>query len=395
MEWVLKNCGDQGKADAAAANLPLLRQIKINNATSLDPLPFESVKCGSWEVGSPERAGNWTAVGFYFARSILKETGVPIGLVNSSWGGTPIQAWMPADAFASNPDFVKERETIENRAEIIKQNAAVEADYKARQAATNTWLRPPVYPWGHHSPTALYNAMIYGLEQMPIRGFIWYQGENNATDKFYDARMVAMVASWRKKWNAPLPFYFVQLAAHMDESDDPNNIGWEWAKQRERQTKAWKAIPNSGMALAIDIGEGKDVHPKNKLDVGERLARWALRDCYGKKITVSGPMMKSIKYDKDTATVQFEYAENGLMVGKKDSPAPVVEDKNAPLLGFAVKGEKSGKWAWAQASIKGNTVLLKHPQQEKVIGVRYAYQSNPKVNFYNRDGLPGVPFTTD
>lgn len=403
MEMVLGNCTPYAPEDIRNATLPLIRRIKFPHETAVDPVPYMEMKVsGPWAEAKPETVAPWTAVGFYFARNINKNTQIPIGILDCNWGGTKIEPWTPGDAFENYPVLSNDVKVVKNRFELVKKNEDAEKAFQTKLAAATPEerkkMRKPGMPWGHTSPTALYNAMVDGFTPMPIKGSLWYQGCSNSGDPLYDKHMEALVSGWRKKWGYEFPFYFVQLANFQAASDDPANVGW--GKVRQLQLNAFHTIPKSGMAVIIDIGEEKDIHPKNKFDVGERLARWAMHDLYGAKDTVvSGPLYKAMTISGNKAVISFSNVTSankrlGLMVGKKEGIAPTIDVKDGKLDGFAVQ-DKDGKWSWAQAVIDGNTVVVTHVENKEPVNVRYAYQSNPKANLYNKEGLPASPFTTE
>ena len=402
MEWTMGRCGVLSEEDIKGATLPLIRRIKFNREVASDPVHYKYMKVdGPWTEAKPNTISNWTAVGFYFARNIHKNTSIPIGILDCNWGGTKIEPWTPAEAFENFPALSNDVKTVKSRFELLKKNADAEKAWQAKLAAAKPEerkkMRKPGMPWGNGSPTAIYNAMVDGMTPMAIKGTIWYQGCSNSGDPLYDKHMEALVSGWRKKWGYEFPFYFVQLANFQDASDDPANVGW--GKVRNLQLNAFHAIPSCGMAVIIDIGEAKDIHPKNKFDVGERLARWAMRDLYGAKdIVVSGPIYKSMTISGKKAVIAFDYvaadSKRSLMVGKKEGKAPAAEVKGGKLEGFAVQ-DKEGNWSWANAVIEGTTVVVTHPTGKEPVNVRYAFQSNPKANLYNKEGLPASPFTTE
>lgn len=203
-----------------------------------------------------------------------------------------------------------------------------------------------------------------------------------------------MLADWRKWFGDPnLPFYFVQLAGWQKPSDQPAG-GDGWAHVRDAQRKCL-TIPHTGMAVATDVGDADDIHPKNKADVGDRLARWALANEYGKTVVPSGPLFRALKIDGNKAVVEFDHVGAGLMVGRKDGRKPADERKDGKLARFAIAG-KDKKWVWAEAKIVGDTVVCTHPEVQNPVAVRYAFTMNPVgANLYNRDGLPSSPFRTD
>jgi len=245
----------------------------------------------------------------------------------------------------------------------------------------------------------MYNAMIHPIVRTPIKGALWYQGEGNGGEgETYYHKMRALIGGWRNQWKqGDFPFYFVQLANFTGASQDPAG-GDGWAKLREAQTKSL-TIPNTGMAVIIDtvpLAEKDDIHPKNKFDVGMRLARWALNRDYGQKqLEVSGPLFKALKIQGGKACLAFDHIGTGLMVGKKEGRNPTLEDKGGKLARFAIAGEDK-KWVWAEAVIDGKTVVVSSAAVPQPVAVRYAFTMNPEgCNLYNKDGLPASPFRTD
>lgn len=372
MEWNLAGCN--APEDIKAADMPLLRRIKFQHVALLKP----SMKVpGSWETCTPQSAAGFTAVGYYFAKRIQKETGVPIGLLDDNWGGCRIEPWIPAEGFALEPTL-----------------APVLEELKKRDAASAGL--PDDAPGDGGAPSTMYNGMLHCVVPFAIKGALWYQGESNGGEgDEYLAKMRALVGGWRKIWNqGDFPFYHVQLANFEKPNDDPAG-GNGWARCRMAQLQSL-TIPRTGMAVTIDIGEGPDIHPKNKFDVGERLAAWALHDEYGKKdVTPSGPLYKELKVDGDKAIITFNHTGRGLMVGKKEGREPAKAVPNGALQRFAIAGEDK-KWVWAEAVIVGDSVVVSSPKVAAPVAVRYAFSMNPEgCNLYNKDGLPASPFRTD
>ncbi len=404
MEWSLGGC--DAPADIASADLPLIRRIKFDHRASA--LPGHEVP-QRWQVCTPATAPGFTAVGLYFARTVQKESGVPIGLIDDNWGGTRIEPWVPPVGFEGEPPLAGITTDIKNReqnyrAELAKNMAAMERwtiETKKALETNNPVLPapPPVpnFPYNEAMPTALYNGMIHPLLPYAIKGALWYQGESNGGEgEEYYHKMRALVGGWRKVWGeGDFPFYFVQLANFERPHDSPPG-GEGWSRLRAAQLKAVQNIPNTGMAVIIDIGEEKDIHPKNKADVGDRLARWSLRNDYGKSDMVpSGPLYKSMKVEDNKIRLTFDWVGGGLMVGKKEGRKPTEEVKDGKLARFAIAGEDKN-WVWADAVIDGNTVVVSSPNVAKPVAVRYAYSMNPVgANFYNKEGLPASPFRTD
>jgi sialate O-acetylesterase len=247
----------------------------------------------------------------------------------------------------------------------------------------------------NRSPSAIYNAMVHPLAPFAMRGAIWYQGESNGNEgESYYHKTQALVNGWRKLFNPDLAFYWVQLADFRAPNEDPAG-GDGWAKLREAQRKAL-TIKHTGMAVITDIGNAKDIHPRNKQDVGWRLSQWALHQTYGKKDLVpSGPLFKAAKPEGSAIRVSFDNVGSGLMVGKKVGLSPTEHVKDGTLARFAIAGADK-KWHWADAKIDGADVVLTSSEVDKPVAVRYAYSTNPAgANLYNKEGIPASPFRSD
>jgi sialate O-acetylesterase len=389
MEWVVANTKD-ADLEIAEANDPELRMFTVTKAVA--ERPAKDVK-GKWEIASPETVGRFSAVGYFFARDLRQVLKTPVGVIHTSWGGTPAESWTSKEKLSGESDFKP----------ILDRQAQLAAEYPANKAkheeAMKRWQeggrrgRAPQAPRGINdawTPSSLYNAMIAPLAPYGVKGAIWYQGESNAGRAHqYRKLFPAMISDWREKWNSAgnganlgdFSFYFVQLANYQKREAEPKDS--DWAELRDAQTSTL-SLPKTGMAVIIDVGEANDIHPRNKQDVGRRLARWALAKDYGKNIAYSGPVLDSMNVDGSTVKLKFKNLGGG---GLK-----FVGDK---LTGFAVAGEDQ-KFAWADAKIEGNdTVVLKASAVEKPVAVRYAWASNPDANLYDRAGLPATPFRTD
>jgi sialate O-acetylesterase len=388
MQWTVK---DSLNADAelAAANYPNLRLFYVKRVTAETPQE-DCATDHQWLAATPETVPGFSAVAYFFGRDLHTALNVPVGLIHTSWGGTPSESWTSAEAAAAEPAF----------APITERWNQVVADYPAAKAAYDTALaewqvkkdkgeatdenkpKAPMAPDSPHRISSLYNAMINPLIPYGIKGAIWYQGESNAGRAFqYRTIFPAMIKNWRTDWaQGDFPFYFVQLANFMDRKPEPVADD-TWAELREAQTMTL-GLPNTGMASAIDIGEAKDIHPKNKQEVGHRLALWALKNDYKKRSTVpSGPLYRSHEIGKDgKVTISFEYARDLQFHGE-----PV---------GFMIAGEDK-QFVWAQAEIKGGKVVVWADAVPAPKSVRYAWQANPAVSLYNGAGLPASPFRTD
>ena len=395
------------KKELAEAKYPEIRLLEVlrNNA----PRTVDDIR-GRWQSCAPNTARGFSAAGYFFGRKLHKELGVPIGLIDSSWGGTRIEPWTPPEGFKAVPELSKvyartqvwDSRTESGKAAFAKALTLVKAWLPKAEAALAAGRRLPPQPLlpgpgeSRQNPTKLYNGMIHPLAPYALRGAIWYQGEANGGEGvtyFYKTR--ALIEGWKAVWGKDrFPFYFVQLANFRKSPLNPAG-GDGWARVREAQRKCLE-LPDTGMAVIIDIGMARNIHPKNKQDVGLRLALWALAQTYGKKeIVRSGPMYKSRKVEGSRIRLSFDQVGSGLMVARKEGLAPPRETPNEPLKWFAVAGADK-KWHWAEAKIDGGTVVVSSKDVPKPVAVRFAYTMNPEgFNFYNREGLPASPFRTD
>ncbi len=354
MEWPIARSlvPDHVNPDA----LPTIRHIKVPHVRAAQPADDFR---GSWQACSAATAPGFTAVGFFFAHTLQKELDVPVGLIGCNWGGTRIEPWTPPAGF----DLVDELD-----------------------AAT----------LGDRS--TMYHGMVAAVQPYAIRGALWYQGESNGGEgESYFWKMKALVGGWRATWQqGEFPFYFVQLANYKAPNPEPAG-GDGWARLREAQLRTVREVPKTGMAVIIDIGEANDIHPQNKLDVGRRLALWALARDYGKDDLVhSGPLVKGATVEGGKVRIAFDHTGGGLMAARKEGPRDMSPPKPVDRLqGFAVAGADR-TWHWADAVIDGDTVVVSAEAVPEPVAVRYAFSMNPdQANLYNREGLPASPFRTD
>ncbi|MGB8194564.1 MAG: sialate O-acetylesterase [Chitinophagaceae bacterium] len=525
MEWPLRSATN-AQQEIAQADYSMIRQIKIPHATELQPQ--DDVKGGEWEVCSPATAANFTAVGYFYARELYKELNVPIGLINSNWGGTMVETWISNASFFENPEFAGLKKNMPANLDSIArvQQLAMDNLIKNAQGALPSaaeassfslglyndndwksmklpsmwenaglpnldgivWFRKQIeipagsdlskgiislgpiddidstfingafigntnayntdrfyqlpegllkegnnmiaikvidggggggvygkteqmklqttgltiplsgnwkYRIAQHQPvsavspndypTLLYNAMIHPLTPYPIAGAIWYQGETNAGRSMqYKTAFPLMIKDWRKQWKEEFPFYFVQLANFRAGSGNNSNEGSGWAELREAQTDALK-LPNTGMAVIIDIGESNDIHPRNKQDVGKRLAANALAKTYGKNAVYSGPVFQSMQVQGNKALLSFSNVEGGFDV----------KNKYGYVNGFEVAGADQ-RFYYAKAMVEGDKIAVYHEAVAVPVAVRYAWADDPDdVNLYNKAGFPAAPFRTD
>jgi len=384
----------QGSANAkqeiSAANYPNIRLFTVTRKVAAEP---QSDCVGNWTLCSPQTVPGFSAVGYFFGRELHKKLDVPIGLIHTSWGGTPAEAWTRREVLEKEADAAPILERYDDavakypqameeyKQKVVEWKEAVE---KAKAEGERTPRRPgaPFGPGHPHSPAGLYNAMIAPLIPYGIGGAIWYQGESNASRAYqYRKLFPAMIKNWRNDWGqGDFPFLFVQLANFMAVDTEPAES--MWAELREAQLMTL-ALPNTGMAVIIDIGEANDIHPKNKQDVGKRLALWALARSYGKELVYSGPIYKSMKIENDKVILYFDHVGGGLVAAS-----------DGPLKGFAIAGADR-KFVWADAKINGDNIVVSSGEVSAPVAVRYAWADNPVCNLYNEEGLPASPFRTD
>lgn len=527
MEWPL-SAAQNAKAEIDAANYPKIRHFKVQADAAGEPrqdLEYNS----NWKAALPQNVGDFTAVGYFFARDLYKELNIPIGLINTTWGGTDVETWISKNAFENSADFkemiagtkiidlsgvMKEKEkavqelvksiqgslpskervsnwplatfndnswpkitipqlweqetlkdvdgtvwlrkTVEIAAEDVDKPASLSLamiddnditylngtrvgstnGYNVKRAYTipkgtlkpgkNTIAvrvedtgggggiygdagdvtlkvgdktMPLAGQWGYgietlqvsksinpnSFPTILYNAMVHPLIPFAMKGVIWYQGENNAGRAYeYQKSFPLLIHDWRQQWgNLNFPFYFVQLAT-FNAGNGNSEKGSNWAELREAQSMAL-ALPRTGMAVTTDIGDAKDIHPRNKQDVGRRLAKIALHDTYNKKVVYAGPTYKSMKVEGNKIRISFTNVGSGLLS----------KDKNRNVFGFDIAGADQ-KFRQAKAIIQGNDVIVYHDDLENPVAVRYNWADDAgEGNLYNKENLPAPPFRTD
>lgn len=524
MAWSVKN-SKNADTEIKNANYPNLRLFTVPNQMSTTPIT--TIPYAKWQTSSPETIKEFSAVGYFFGRNIHLEENVPIGLINTTWGGTCVETWTSKESIAKLPnyenfgkrieDFDIEKEKDKKRdhlrqiiGEFPQKEVGIQNKWMLPETDKNDWLTmelPTLWDdkgfedldgivwfsydidinandieekielslgaiddsdiawfngvkvgetdWGFYKnrvysvpkevikegknnitvrvqdrknkggfyssskdfflnfgkekvslagkwkfkvdevydnfdispnaqPSLLYNAMIYPLIPYGIKGVIWYQGENNARRaKEYAVTFPNMITNWRQDWKqGEFPFLFVQLANFGPTNNSPSNSNW--AELRESQTKTL-ALKNTAMALAIDIGEANNIHPKNKQDVGKRLALAARKVAYGKNLVYSGPQFKSMKIEDDKAIVSFAHVASGFEV----------KDDNQQIKEFEIAGEDK-RFYKANAKIEGDKIIVWSSNVKNPLAVRFAWANNPsEFNLYNKEGLPAVPFRTD
>jgi sialate O-acetylesterase len=340
---------ENAAAEVASARYPLIRQFKVGRQAAAAPMESAS---GAWSACTPATVGRFTAAGYFFARELFTRLGTPVGIINSSWGGTPIEAWMSPAALAAFPGF---------------SNGHPGAGTDSRGGD----------PW---VPGSLFNGMIQPLLPYALRGALWYQGESNVgRASLYAAQFPALITSWRSHFGGgDFPFLWVQLE---NFSPPAQAKGDPWASLREAQSKAL-SLPSTGQAVAIDIGEPGSMVPRNKREIGRRLALIAKAMVYSIPVEHSGPVFSRATPEGPAIRIQFQFAGEGLTASGR------------PLQSFEVAGADR-VFHPAQAAIRGDTVIARSPAVAQPVAVRYAWHNGPEANLYNGAGLPAAPFRSD
>jgi sialate O-acetylesterase len=384
MQFGMNSATDSAR-HIAAANDPQLRLFTVPRVTSDKP------QCdvnASWEVCTPQTVPGFSAVAYFFGRDLRKALKVPVGMIHTSWGGTPAESWTSKEVLEANPmlkklitdwdakiaTFNPVATAARNKAAADKYKEAV-AKAKAAHKPLPPAPRPEVDPaQSPHRPASLYNAMIHPLLQYAIKGAIWYQGESNSgRAKEYRTLFPTMIECWRDDWKlGEFPFFFVQITPH-------NNMTPEI---REAQLLTTERVPNTAMAVTTDYGNATDIHPKDKEPVGARLAYAARALTYGEKIEYSGPVCRALRVSGNKVVLHFSHLCGGLVA------------KDGALKGFTVAGADK-KFVPATAVIEGETVVVTSDKVAKPVAVRYGWENVPDVNLYNQAGLPATPFRTD
>lgn len=374
---------NNAESEIAAAQYPKIRIFQIKKKTA--DYPLTDVDAKTWAACTPETVADSSAVAYFFARNVQQKTGVPIGLIETYWGGTAAEAWTSLHSLAADPAlmpvFAARAKAVDDEAEARLWRSKEDRELQQAIAQAKAEGRPvpsrPYHPdFQAWAPGALYNAMVAPLTPFAIRGVIWYQGEaNSGADRAYLYARVfqTMIRDWRAAWGeGDFPFLFVQIA---NWNTSPEGL---WPEVRESQRQAL-ALKNTAMAVIIDTSDGTDLHPKNKQDVGLRLALAARATVYGEKIEYSGPMFRQMATEDRALRLWFDHATGGLVA------------KGDVLKGFEVAGD-DGKFVVADAHIDGTSVVVSSSTVPAPVAVRYGWAPNPDCNLYNRDGLPASPF---
>ncbi|MGV3482863.1 MAG: sialate O-acetylesterase [Planctomycetaceae bacterium] len=385
MAMLVRNARDSA-AEQAASDLPLIRMFTEKSGPSDTPNQDAS---GEWIICSPETVGGFSATLFFFGRELHRSLGVPVGLIVSAVGGTPIESWIDAEKQRTDPALASYVASLEDEARkvdpqllskryeiALRKWEAAAAEARAKKAPVPRKPRNPNDTAARKGNIGgLFNGKISPLIPFAIRGAVWYQGEANSTPDrapYYQYQLPLLITDWRSRWGEEFPFAWVQL---------PNfeGAGRDWPTVREGMLKTL-SLPKTGMAITIDIGDKKDIHPKNKQDVGKRLAQWALGDVYGQPVLAkSGPIPAMHEVRSSKMVIHFKHADGGLRA------------RDGELTGFLVAGEDN-QWHQADAQIDGPSVVVSSPLVPRPVAVRYAWANDPVCNLVNAAGLPATPF---
>ncbi|SFG81850.1 sialate O-acetylesterase [Pedobacter insulae] len=359
--------------EIAAADYPRLRMFTVKQ--TIASTPKHDVE-GKWETCTPQTAGKFSAVAYYFGREILKGTGFPVGLIHSSWGGTPAESWTKKEVLENDAELIKILEEYQKRVKdypLIKQAYEMDLAKLKNEGSTKPIPKAPVNPGtDYKAPTVLFNAMISPLLPYTLKGVIWYQGESNSDRASqYQKLFPTLINHWRKDFGQDLPFYFVQIAMHYQKKPEI----------REAQLITYRQLRNTGMVVITDVGDSLDIHPRNKETVGKRLALWPMAKLYHRQKAFSGPLYKSKKVEGNKIRIWFDFGE-GLLA------------KDGDLREFEIAGADK-QFVPAKAIIEGNTVVIQCNSITKPVAVRFAWKNFSRPNLFNFANLPASPFRTD
>ncbi len=419
MGWSLGNTFG-GEEEAAKANAPTFRIFKSAREHWHEPLDIPHDRLSKWKLCTPESAASTSAVSYYFGKKIHAELGVPVGIIVQAYAGTPIESWMPWDVQKNNPRSQFQKKTLDETSErqVTKMGLTREkamkafgtefAKYNQKIDAGETMktktrsLKPPIITkpatLGNQYPAHMFNGLIHPVLPYGIRGAIWYQGERNSKDApqavAYQKQLTMMIQCFRSLWHDgsgghvadDFPFYFTQLPSWNPAQVKPvEGLEAPWAVNRESMRLVARDTPNTGMAVSIDTGDAIALHPKSKKPIGIRLAYLALKQTYDKKLVDYGPRYVKQTVKGNQITLEFDSIGGGMVSAKKGK-----------LDAFAVAGADQ-KWHWAEAEIKGSTVVVSSKEVSKPVAVRYAWAMNPSQRnlLYNKEGIPASPFRTD
>ena len=379
MEFRMRQAATAG-ADLPHAANPRIRLLKLKERSA--EYAQADAEIEGWAASSPETAREFSAVAWYFAREIEQREHVPVGVIDSTWGGTVAESWTRLDALgqdaALSPVFATRGRMTDRESDALLEDK----DQQRQRAEARAQGKPePQFPWHPQlamwGPGLLWNGMIAPLTPFPIRGVIWYQGESNSIQErapLYNRLFRTLIEDWRRQWGeGDFPFLYVQISNFTSTPIE------DWATIREQQLKTLE-LRNTAMAVTIDIGDPSNVHPTDKVDVGLRLARAARALSYGEAIEYNGPLYRQATPEGSAIRAWFDHAK-GLTA------------KGGTVTGFEVAGA-DGKFSPATATIEGATVVVTSPSVAEPVFVRYGWANSPQCNLFNGEGLPASPFTS-
>jgi sialate O-acetylesterase len=404
MEWPVR-LSFEPMAEIQSANNPQLRLFTVPKLKAQDPVKTVDA---AWQECGPNTVSNFSAVAYHFGNYLQKALGVPVGIIHTSWGGSPAEVWIREEILAKDREY--KRDILDAYTTQQKDSASALAQWEKERDEAKSENKPfnKPRPGPFWKPSELYNGMIAPLLPFAIKGAIWYQGESNAGRAYQYRRLFAdMISNWRKDWGqGDFPFLLVQLAPFMAIKEQPSESSW--AELREAQLLTTEELPNVGMAVITDLGDEKDIHPIWKKPVGYRLAQAARGIAYDEDIVYSGPIYRGMKIKGDRAILSFDSVGDGLFGGVlANKPPPEsgftydvdMARLKAPLQGFAIAGEDR-KFVWGTAVLDGDKIVVTSPVVSKPKAVRYGWADCPVVNLYcspaaGAPPLPASPFRTD
>ena len=417
MGWSMGNSFEAEKE--TNVDLPDFRIFKAAREHWHEPLEENRDRLAAWKPCDPKSAAETSAVSYYFGKKLHQKLGVPVGIIQRAFAGTPIEGWMPWDIQSADPRTIAHKKLLDDgsnrliargqtkqkaladyQKELMEYNEKIDRGETMKNASRS--LSPPIITkpssLGHQYPGHIYNAMIAPMRPYAIRGMIWYQGERNAKDapqaEHYSAQLKQLISHYRSTWHGEscgavsdgFPVYFTQLPSWNPPQQKPvEGLEASWAVSRESMRKVSQEVYNTGMVVTIDTGDAIELHPKNKKPIGLRHAFLALGKTYGFPIVHEGPIFSDFSQDGAKVVLRFESIGSGLMAGRKGK-----------IDSFAIAG-KDRVWHWADARIDKDSVILSSPKVKKPVAVRYAWAMNPSVRnlLYNKEGFPASPFRTD
>jgi len=384
MDFPLKKATN-GEKTIAESNIPQIRLFTVPKTVADNPLDDTQ---SQWKLSSPETSADFSAVGFFYGHSLYKVLNVPIGIIQSSWGGTPAESWVSKETLTTDNDLIPILERFADR--VLNFNKTMDKYQEALELWEQTAqenkdpAKKPVMPVirDQGSPASLYNGMISPIIPYKLKGVIWYQGEANRKRAWqYRKLFPALINNWRSAWNqGPFPFYFVQLAPYKYGDENENFL----PELREAQLYTMQTVINTGMAITTDVGDLENIHPAEKLKVAERLAFWAIAKDYGRtNLEHCGPIYNSMIIENDKIRINFDHLGQGLVSTGGNPPSC-----------FTIAGEDQVFYP-AEAIIERNTVLVSSPKVTSPVAVRFGWNKTDVPNLFNRNGLPASPFRTD